>query len=240
MASSNDSPLAGVGPALIAEGIGTFALIFVGCMAIGVGKFAYNDSGLVGIALAHGLLIAIIVGATITISGGHVNPAVTAGLWVGKQISSAKAVLYIASQCFGALVGALAASALLPESLLGKGSAAVAGIPALHQSVSSAQGMFIEGIATFFLLLVVYGTAVNKSATKVAGLYIGLTITMDILWSGPLTGGAVNPARWLGPALATADFSHAEVWTVGPLVGGILAGLLYTYVLQPKPAESAQ
>lgn len=240
MATNSESPLAGVGPALIAEAIGTFGLIFVGCMAIGVGKFAYSDSGLLGIAWAHGLTIAVMASATMAISGGHLNPGVTAGLWIGKKISSAKAALYIVSQMAGAFVAALAAIALLPPSFLGKGNAASVGIPALHQSVSVAQGIFIEALATFMLVFVVYGTAVDKRAPKLSGLCIGLAVTLGVLWSGPLTGGAMNPARWFGPALATANFSNWEVWIVGPILGGMAAGVLYTAFLEQKSVPVAE
>ncbi len=239
MASSSDSKLVGVGPALVAEAIGTFALIFVGCMAIGVGKLAYNDSGLVGIALAHGLTIAVMVSATAAVSGGHLNPGVTAGLWVGKKIDSTKALLYMVSQLLGAFVAALVAIELLPTSFLPRGNAATVGIPALHRAVPMVNGIIIEAIATFFLVFVVYGTAVDRRAPKVGGLFIGLTITLNILWCGPLTGGAINPARWFGPALATANFSNWEVWTIGPIIGGILAGLLYTSVIESKTQDPA-
>lgn len=237
MKNSAASPglLARLTPALLAEGIGTFALIFVGCIAISIGKFAYQDSGLVGIALAHGLVIGVLVSATFAISGGHLNPGVTAGLWAGKKIQTIPAILYIVAQCIGAVLGAVIANLVVPISL---GHPSVDGIPLLHASVSQGQGTAIEAISTFFLVFVVYGTLIDKRAHKVGGLFVGLTITLDILWSGPLTGGAVNPARWLGPAIVDGNFANAIVWIAGPIVGGIIAGLLYTQIMDPQKKEA--
>lgn len=217
---------------LIAEAIGTMTLILVGVMAISVGKFAYNDSGLVGIALAHGIAIAVMVSATAAISGGHLNPAVTLGLWVAKKIDSKLAGLYIISQLIGASIGAILGKIMLPSTF---GNPNILGIPALHQAVSPLQGSLLEAVGTFFLIFVVLGTLVDSKAPKVGGLFIGLTITMDILWYGPLTGAAINPARWFGPALITGNFANAEVWTLGPIIGGMLAGAIYAYLWSPQP-----
>jgi MIP family channel proteins len=204
-----------------AEFIGTFTLIFIGVGAI------YNDPGLLGVALAHGLAIAVMVSATGAISGGHLNPAVTLGLLVGKQIDLRRAIAYWAAQ----LLGAFAAGVLL-VNLLGagiqSGAAAVAhGTPDLGGGVGPIRGIIIEAVLTFFLVFVVYGTAVDARAPKTGGLAIGLTVALDILFGGPLTGAAMNPARTFGPALASAHWNNHLVYWIGPMLGGALAGLIY-------------
>jgi MIP family channel proteins len=218
----------------VAEFIGTFTLIFIGVGAI------YNlgavPGGLLGIALAHGLAIAVMVSATGGISGGHLNPAVTFGLFVGGKIDFKGTVAYWVAQ----LAGATAAGFLCVVLL---GTAAVAGgtpdigivndssLPPLTGSVTMAvtfwQAVIIEAVLTFFLVFVVYGTAVYMHAPKIGGLAIGLTITMGILFGGPLTGGAINPARTFGPALASGHWNNHIVYWIGPMLGGALAGLVY-------------
>ncbi len=200
----------------IAEAIGTFALIFVGIGAI---KAAGSD--LLAVALAQGLTIAVFVSATGHISGGHLNPAVTLGALVGGKIRPADAVLYWISQLLGAWLAALLCLFLFDRSVV------VAGTPQLGVGVDSTKGIVIEAILTFFLVFVVYGTAIDPRGPKIGGLAIGLTVALDILFGGPLTGAAMNPARVFGPALAAGFWSHHLVYWVGPLLGGGVAGLLY-------------
>lgn len=204
----------------VAEFIGTFALIFIGIGAI------YNCPGnLLAVALAHGLTIAVMVSATGGISGGHLNPAVTFGLLVGGKISLKDSVAYWIAQLAGAT-----AAGFMCVSLLG--AAAVAGgtpdIPMNPTAVVSfAQAITIEAVLTFFLVFVVYGTAVYAHAPKIGGLAIGLTVTLDILFGGPLTGAAMNPARTFGPALASGHWNNHIVYWIGPMLGGAVAGLVF-------------
>jgi len=198
-------------------------------MVISVG-----DSGIVGIALAHGLTIAVMASATMAISGGHLNPAVTVGAYVAKKIEAPLAGFYIVSQILGAVAASILAKLMLPATM---GDPNVLGLPALTKYVTVGQGILIEAVGTFFLMFVVLGTAYSSKAAKVGGLFIGLTVTLDILWSGPLTGAALNPARWFGPALLSANLSNAVVWTIGPIIGAILAGLLWPVVWAPKGEE---
>jgi MIP family channel proteins len=214
----------------VAEFIGTFALIFIGIGAIANG----SAIGLLGIALAHGLTIAVMVSATGGISGGHLNPAVTFGLLVGRKIDLQKAAAYWGAQLAGATVAAILAGNLLVADgrlFAGFGGSAhniiVNGTPALGKGVSTGAAIGIEAVTTFFLVFVVYGTAVDARAPKIGGLAIGLTVALDILFAGPYTGGAMNVARWFGPALAAVNFKDAVVYIVGPLLGGGLAGLAY-------------
>lgn len=211
--------------ALTAEFIGTFALIFVGVGSIAVG------AGLVGVALAHGLTIAVMVSATMAISGGHLNPAVTVGAWVGKKIETTKAIGYIIAQCLGAIVAAWLITVIIPDSML---TPVKMGTPVLGSGISPFQGMLAELVLTFFLVFAVYGTAIDPRSPKVGGLFIGLTVTLGVLVGGPLTGAAMNPARHLGPALLGGGLENIWIYWVGPVLGGALAGLVYHHVLENK------
>ena len=208
---------------LVAEFLGTFTLIFVGAGAIMTGK-----ADLLGIALAHGLAIAIMIAAVGGISGGHFNPAVTFGFLLTKRISIEKAAQYWVSQLLGA---AFAAWTL--KSIYGSMAGSVGGA-SLSQGVSPMKAMLAEGIGTFLLMLVIVGTAIDKRGSFAAGFPIGLTISSVILVIGPMTGAALNPARWFGPALVTGTWSNAWVWIIGPLLGAGLAALGYNWLLNPK------
>jgi aquaporin Z len=224
------------GRALIAEFVGTFALIFVGVGCIAANGAAGAGGTLVGVALAHGLTIGVMVAATAAISGGHLNPAVTLGALVTKKIDAMNAVGYIVAQCLGAVVAAALVRAALPSELL---ISVGMGTPALAGDVSGAQGILIEAVLTFFLMFVVYGTAIDPRGPGLAGLFIGLTIVLGILVAGPFTGGALNPARHLGPALMGGGGRDILVYWIGPVTGAVLAALLYHHVLEKLPTELA-
>ncbi len=212
---------------LVAEFVGTFALIYVGVLVL----TNMGSAGLTGVALAHGLAIAVMVSATMMISGGHLNPAVTLGAWVGGKIRGPDAVGYVFAQLAGGATGGL----LAQISLSGRTTTIAAGVPALGSDVSLAAGILIEAILTFFLVFVVYGTGIDaRFGGRIGGLAIGLTVALGILASGPLTGGAMNPARWFGAALPAQEWANATVYIIGPLLGGAAAGLLYSRVLAPK------
>lgn len=215
--------------AWIAEFIGTFTLIFVGVGSIAANALSGGQSGLVGIALAHGLAIAVMVSATAAISGGHLNPAVTAGLFAAKKINAVNAASYIAAQCLGAIVASFLIQLAIPASVL---SSINMGTPSLGVGISPSMGLITEIILTFFLVFVVYGTAVDHRAPKLGGLCIGLTVTLDILVGGPITGAAMNPARHLGPALLGGGLQNIWIYWLGPIIGGVLAGLLYKNSLE--------
>ena len=215
--------------AFIAEFIGTFALIFVGVGAIASNQITGGQSGLVGIALAHGLTIAVMVSATAAISGGHLNPAVTIGLFCAQKIDLINTIFYIAAQCLGAIVAAAMIKLCIPAEAL---AAVGFGTPQLSPGITVGMGLLTELILTFFLVFVVYGTAVDKRAPRCGGLFIGLTVALDILIGGPLTGAAMNPARHLGPALVSGQLSHLWIYWVGPVAGGVLAAVLYRRFLE--------
>ncbi|MFQ5663335.1 MAG: MIP/aquaporin family protein [Terriglobia bacterium] len=210
----------------LAEFIGTLALIFIGAGSICADKFTQGGVGLVGIALAHGLTIAVMVSAIGHISGGHINPAVTFGAWVARKISTRDAVVYWIAQLAGGVGGAL----LLVLVFDGSTRQGVnLGTPALAPGVPAFQGILFELVMTFFLVFVVFATAIDaRGAFKaVGGFAIGMVVTFDILAGGPLTGASMNPARSFGPALVANFWTYHWVYWVGPLAGGLLAGALY-------------
>jgi aquaporin TIP len=204
----------------VAEFVGTFALIFVAA-----GGAAYARSP-IDLALANGLVIAVMVSAFGFISGGHFNPAVTLGFLVTRRITAALALWYFAVQLGGAVLAALLLKWVLPQ---GAQSAANLGVPALGSNINSGQAVVIEAVLTFFLVWVIYASAVDErgSFKQIAGLAIGFTIAFDVLMAYGLTGGAMNPARAFGPQLAGNHWSHWWVWYVGPLAGGVIAASLY-------------
>ncbi len=218
--------------ALAAEFIGTFALIF-----IGAGAGALMIGGLVGVAFAHGLVLVCFAYAYGHVSGTHINPAVTIGVWVAGKIDAGRAVSYIVFQIVGGLAGALALRWVLGGTETGLGATNLArglrvGEAAID--VTPVAGCFLEAVLTFFLVNVVLNTAVSGKAGDFAGLAIGLTLAFCILMGGPLTGGSLNPARTLGPAFAAGNFNDIWVYLAGPILGGIVAAALYRGVLEPS------
>ena len=217
----------------VAEFIGTFALVFIGGAAIMQTKNPGTGAGLLEVALAHGIILAVLVSATMRISG-HLNPAVTFGFFVTRRIDPMMAGIYWGAQLLGAVLAAYALKALVPEMLV---TAARVGGQSIAIDVSFGQAIGLEIIATFFLVFVVFGTAVDRAAPKIGGLAIGLTVTADILAIGPLTGASMNPARSFGPAVASNIFEGQLVYWIGPLIGGALAALVYDRLFLPRSAE---
>lgn len=219
---------------LVAEFVGVFFLVFLGAGAVVTNTYREGVVGLVGIALAHGLALSIAVSATMNISGGHINPAITLGLWSVGRIGWRQAGLYVLAQLLGAIVAALAIKGLFPEVA---GRIAQLGTPQLAPAVTLTQGILIEAVLTFFLAFAVMGTAVDPAAPKVGGFAIGLTLTMDILAGGPLTGAAMNPARAFGPALVANAWLSQLVYWAGPILGAIAAIQLYERLLLRRDGE---
>jgi MIP family channel proteins len=217
----------------VAEFIGTFTLIFIGAGSI-VTANAIHDPSLIGIAIAHGLAIAVMVSALGHISGGHFNPAITVGFLITRRIKPALALLYWLAQAGGAALAALLVRDLLPRAA---SDAVKLGVPALGHGVDASAGFALEAILTFFLAWVVFASAVDPRGTfkSIAGLAIGLTITIDILFGGPLTGAAMNPARAFGPQLVGSHWAHAWVWYAGPVLGASVAAAMYE-LLYLRPA----
>ncbi|RMF60724.1 MAG: MIP family channel protein [Calditrichaeota bacterium] len=215
--------------AFTAELIATFALCFIGAGAIVTNSYSDGAVGLVGIALAHALTLAIMVNATGHISGGHVNPAVTFGFLVTRRIEVGKGVGYIISQLAGGVLAGFALRAIFSPAVW---SSTNLGTPGLASGVPFWNGVFLEAILTFFLVFTVFATAVDDRAPKnVYGFAIGLVLLFDILMGGPLTGASMNPARTFGPAVASGFWANHLVYWLGPLIGGGVAALLYNNFL---------
>jgi aquaporin TIP len=210
--------------AAVAEFIATFALVFIGAGAVILNAAGHLD--LTGVALAHGLVLFIMISVIGHISGGHVNPAVTVGLWTTGKVPTGRAGVYVVAQLLGAVTGALLLKFVIPASWFAAGGG---GIPAVDPIITVGKAIVIEAVATFFLIFAVYGTMVDRRGpwAKTGGLTIGLVVAFDIMVFGPLTGAAMNPARWFGPAVATGDWANWYVWIVGPIAGGIIGGFIY-------------
>ena len=217
--------------ALIAEAFGTFLFFFVGAGSVVLGDYLAANGGtgpgLLGVALAHGLTLAVLVSALGAVSGGHFNPAVTFGVWIMGRITPVRAGLYVVAQ----LVGGLAAGLALKVAFADAWQASNIGTPALGAGITPALGIGIEAVLTALLVLAVIGTAVDPRAPKIGGLAIGLAVAADILVGGPLTGAAMNPARWFGPAVAAGAYADWYVWWIGPAIGAAVAALIYRSTL---------
>jgi aquaporin Z len=216
-----------------AEFIGIFALVFVGGASIMSSAMSQNTNGLVVAAIAHGVILAIMVTATMRISG-HLNPAVTLGFLATRRIEPMMAMVYIVAQLLGAAVAAYALKAIFPAEIA---TATRLGGQSVALELSSGQAILCEFLATFFLTFVVFGTAVDPAAPKVGGFAIGLTVTADILAIGPLTGASMNPARSFGPAVVSGILEGQLIYWIGPILGSVAAALLYDRLFLPRGRE---
>jgi aquaporin TIP len=225
--------------ALVAEAVGTFLFFFVGAGSILAGAGVISGGGsapdLVAVAFAHGLALAVLVSSLGAISGAHFNPAVTFGVWLVGRIPTVRALWYVWAQAVGALGAGVALFLVFGDP----GRAAGLGAPALGPGVTPLAGIAVEAVLTMVLLFAVFGTAIDPRAPKIGGLAIGLAVGADILMGGPLTGAAMNPARWLGPAVVAGNFSDWYVWWIGPLAGAAVAGLIYRFLLPAADLDRA-
>lgn len=215
--------------ACIAEFVGTFALVWVGLLVIS------HDAGLTAVALGHGLAIAVLASATAAVSGGHLNPAVTLGFLMARKIKMGDALGYIASQLLAGLCASwIVMSTMGPEAIL----VVKGGTPMVADSLPSPMAaVVLEAIATFFLMFVILGTAVDRRAPKMGALYIGLAVMIGIFAIGPVTGAALNPARWFGPALVGGGIESSGGYLVyfgGPVLGALVATVVYQVFLMEK------
>ncbi len=219
----------------VAELVGTFTLVLIGAAA---GAQADSGSaGLTAVALAHGLALMVIVFAWGSISGAHVNPAVTFGVVVSGKMPVPKAIAYWVAQFVGAVAAAYTLRWFLgPESGLG---ATIGSLTPYGDVAGDATKVIVlEAILTFFLVTAVMASGIFGLNGSLAGVAIGLVLTMDILAGGPLTGASMNPARTFGPALATSNLSYFWMYLIGPVLGGGVAGLLYTRYFMVGYGES--
>jgi MIP family channel proteins len=216
-----------INKAVVAEFIGTFALIFFGAGAVILAGNGQLD--LVGVALAHGLVIAIMVSQMGHLSGGVFNPAIQITLWATGKMPSGRTLAYLVAQLLGALAAAFLLKFLVPKEFFDTASG---GATTLNPSITAGKGILFEAVGTFFLVWAVFATVVDERGpfNKTAGFTIGLTISFAILAIGPWTGAALNPARWFGPAVAAGEWANWYVWIVGPIAGGIIAGVGYWFL----------
>jgi len=221
---------------LTGEFVGTLFLVLFGCASC-VSGF-HSPADIVQIALAFGLTIATMAQAFGHVSGCHLNPAVTIGMLVAGKISFIKAGCYIVSQCLGAICGAALLESLTPLEFQGS-----MGVTSLHPKLTPAQGFGLEFFTTFGLVIVVLGVC-DSHRTDVKGsgpLAIGLTVALGILVTGNSTGGSMNPARSFGPAVVNNQWGAHWVYWAGPIVGGVVAALLYQKAFRARsPEEQAE
>jgi MIP family channel proteins len=204
------------------ELVGTFAFVTIGAGAGIVAGGGIADLGTFGVAAANGIGLAVMVTAFFAISGAHFNPAVTLSALVGRRIRAVDALGYASCQILGALGAGLTLRIIFAEAAW---RPARLGAPGL--TVSTGRGVLIEAVFTFFLAIVIWATGMDERGPRVGGFAIGLTVFVGVLVVGPLTGGAFNPARYLGPAAVADDLSNWWVYFVGPGIGGAVAGVLY-------------
>ena len=230
------------GRSWFAEAICTFALVFFGPLSIIVSSTMFGDTlnleGLLIISLAHGGAIGLMVYAFGHVSGAHINPAVTIAMLVTRRIKIVDGAGYIAFQIIGAIIAAFSLKTIFPE-LGAKVHFGTQGGPSALLNNSAMAGFAVELILTFFLVTVIFMTAVHKKApVGMYGLTIGGMIFLIHLVGIPLTGASVNPARTLGPAIASGYWDFHWIYWAGPIIGAIIAGLIMNYVFVKKAETS--
>ena len=219
--------------AYVAEFIGTFAVVFFGSASVTIFTVVLGlsspTSSFLGIAFAYGLILMIMVYAIGGISGCHVNPAITITAVALRKLEIDDGIAYLVAQVLGATFAGWANALILPSGRL-----VDFGAPAPSTAIgqSSAAAVLVEGIITFFLMFSVYAVLyTEKVPAGASGLLIGMTLVADTLIAGPLTGGAANPARALGPDIVTGSYQTLWVYWIGPIMGALIAGFVYQYLL---------
>ena len=236
---------------LVAEFIGTFALVFVG-----VAVTSFNPGDILSVSLAQGLTIAALASALMAISGAHFNPAVTLGMLVGGRIEVPRALMFILAQLLAGFVAAgLLAFLVSGTELAPKGKSATepvsVGMPKIPNKVinnvqsdepriSAVQGVVIETVLTFLLVVTYFGTMADGRGPRMGALAVGLAMGSGVLVGYVLTGGALNPARVFGPAAISGTWLNHWIYWVGPLLGGAMAGLIYGRFLLEEPEQSVK
>lgn len=215
----------------LAEFVATFALVFVATAAVATNNMTNGSLGLIGIAVASGLIVMAMVYATKHISGAHINPAVTIAMFITKKISATDSISYIIAQISGAVIASLLILNIFPAAVVDFNL----GVTSLASEISSTSGTIIEAILTFILVFTIFGSAVDKRAPNgFAGFAIGTAVLLAILIGGPITGASMNPARSFGPALASGHWADQAIYWIGPIIGGIVAAMVYENVFAEK------
>jgi aquaporin Z len=208
----------------LAEAVGTFGFVFLGCAATVADVFPEGRFDTLEIALAHAAGLGLFITATMGISGGHINPAVTLGFWSARRIDGRTAGAYILAQLVGATLAVLALKYAFPLNLT---RISILGTPAVAGSVSFGRAIAIEALGTFVLMSAVYGTIVSQERPPLGGFGVGIALLAIILAIGPVTGGAVNPARAFGPAIVSGTWVGQLIWWIGPILGSVAAAQLW-------------
>ena len=219
---------------LLAELFGTFTVVFFSAGAILSTVFPKAGFGIIGIGLSAGLAMAVAVSATMGISGGHLNPAITAGMLAVRRIDVKTGALYILAQLAGATLAAVALRTLVPS---GVSSVLAVGTPTIAPTITLVGALWIEAMMAFFLMSAMMGTIVSPEAPRIAGFGVGLTLVLCVLFGGPMTGAAVNPARAFGPALVSGQWIGQVAYWIGPILGAVVAALLWDKLLLPKSSD---
>ncbi len=225
----------------LSEFLGTFALIFVGagcvCADYYLVKTGAQGFGLMGIAIAFGVVVVAVGYSLGYISGAHINPAVTVSMVVMKRMRADNGLMYVVSQIAGATFAGFLLKILFPEAL----ASVFLGTCVLGSNVTVAQAILMEAVITFLLVFVVYATVIDKRGTPaLAGLSIGLVVLFGVMVGGAISGGSLNPARVFGPAIASGHFTNHYVWWIGPIAGGIVAGFVYEILFADKKEQLLQ
>jgi aquaporin NIP len=221
--------------ALLAEVVGTFALVFAGCGAIMVDAKTHA-LGHVGVAISFGLVIMVMIYAVGHISGAHFNPAVTLAFAFSRHFPRGRVPLYWAAQVGGALAAALVLRASLGD---------IAHVGATLPSGSDTQSFLWEAVLSFFLMFVIMAVATDTRAVgEAAAIAIGATVGLDAMFGGPISGASMNPARSLGPAIAAGDFTSICVYLTAPFLGAVIAAVTYQFLrdepVRPPASPSAE
>ncbi len=207
----------------VAEGLAAFALVFAGCGAVVTDATHQGALGSVGVSLAFGLVIMVMIYATGHLSGAHINPAVTIAFTITRHFPGRDAIAYIGAQVLGATAGALV--------LLAAWSSKPADLGATVPSVSTGTALLYEIVLTAFLMFVIVAVATDTRAVgAAAAIAIGGTVGLDALFGGPITGASMNPARSFGPALASGTWTHFWIYVIGPVAGAALGALAYQFI----------
>ena len=211
----------------MAEFVGTFALVFIAAGSNAIDYMSYGYLGLTGMAIATGITVMVMIYAIGHISGAHINPAVTIAMATTRNIGLRDGLAYIISQISGACAASIMLMEIFPSAL----SSVNLGATSLGANVGPETGILIEAILTFLLVFTIFGVAVDsRSPPGLSGFAIGAFVLLAILFGGPVTGASMNPARSFGPALIAGYWKDHLVYWIGPIIGGIVAALLYDNV----------
>jgi MIP family channel proteins len=233
-------PQGALGAAVVAEVVGTFMLVFLGCGSIGVVVKLTGDTpaaigDIIAVSITFGLAVSAAIYALGHVSGAHINPAITIALTAVRKFPVTAAGLYIVAQIVGAVLASLALWAIFGSSFRDAGL----GGTEVGDGVSTGGAILSEAITTFILMIVVMGTATDDRADSPAvGIGVGFVVAALVFATAPISNSALNPARALGPMIVTGTFSDILVYIIGPVVGALAAAFLYEFVLRPgSPPE---